>query len=345
MEALVAVGLAANIVQFVQVAGALISEANSISSSGSPSSIPQLRDLSNLTKQTALIKANLQVNPNLSREDEFLLDIASKCHSAGTELITYLDTFSVKPGSSNPLRAARASIKFKWEHHKLQDFVSQLDKLRETFTLSTILALRTSAKDSNEKMVGQLEALEAGSRTRGVENTATRDAIQHLVEIVQRQAGQKLDRIQTHIQDCITQIQELSKQLPQDRERGILKWLNFRQMYWRYEQIPSSYQQTCQWIFREPRDEDGWGDFRAHLTATDVVLPYFICGKSGSGKSTLMKFIADNPQTEKLLHRWADGEEILVINFFFWNLGTTLQKSVTGMLRSFIHSVLQRYPD
>jgi hypothetical protein len=71
MEALLAVGLAGNVVQFVQFAGELISEARSIMKNGSPKSIPELRHLSEtLTKQAGMIKARLKAsNATLAEED------------------------------------------------------------------------------------------------------------------------------------------------------------------------------------------------------------------------------------------------------------------------------------
>jgi hypothetical protein len=75
MEALVAVGLAGNVVQFVQGAGALISEANSIRKSGSPSSLPDLRKLSEkLTSQAAVLKTRLKASrATLAEEDQVRL--------------------------------------------------------------------------------------------------------------------------------------------------------------------------------------------------------------------------------------------------------------------------------
>jgi hypothetical protein len=88
-----------------------------------------------------------------------------------------------------------------------------------------------------------------------------------------------------------------------------------------------------------------WDDFRDHLERRDVVDPYWIDGKAGSGKSTLMKFIVDSPSTEDCLRKWATDEELIVIKFFFWNLGTALQKSSVGMLRALVLTVLKKHPE
>lgn len=61
MDALAAVGLAGNVVQFVQFAGELITETAEIKKNGGPSSLPYLRKLGvNLTIQAGLIKDRLK---------------------------------------------------------------------------------------------------------------------------------------------------------------------------------------------------------------------------------------------------------------------------------------------
>jgi hypothetical protein len=74
MEALVAIGLAANIAQFVQQASTLISEAKSIRETGSPRSLPELRRLAeSLVKQASSIQQCLNTNSDkksLSLEEQ-----------------------------------------------------------------------------------------------------------------------------------------------------------------------------------------------------------------------------------------------------------------------------------
>jgi hypothetical protein len=72
MEALIAVGLAGNVVQFLQGAGALIAEANAIRKSGRPSSLPYLQRLSRtLTDQAAVLNTRLKsCSATLNEEDQ-----------------------------------------------------------------------------------------------------------------------------------------------------------------------------------------------------------------------------------------------------------------------------------
>jgi hypothetical protein len=61
MEALAAVGLASNVLQFVDLAGKLITTANEIRKRGHPSSLPDLEKLAEtLNSQASLVKAQLK---------------------------------------------------------------------------------------------------------------------------------------------------------------------------------------------------------------------------------------------------------------------------------------------
>jgi hypothetical protein len=71
MEALVAVGLAGNVVQFVQGAGTLLSLAVDIRKSGRPESLPRLKDLSTaLVGHAAVLKSRLKASIPLTEENQ-----------------------------------------------------------------------------------------------------------------------------------------------------------------------------------------------------------------------------------------------------------------------------------
>lgn len=71
MEALIAVGLAGNIVQFVQFSGQLLSLANEIKKKGAASSLLGLRKVAqNLTLQTRSIVTQLKANTATLEQEE-----------------------------------------------------------------------------------------------------------------------------------------------------------------------------------------------------------------------------------------------------------------------------------
>ena len=166
---------------------------------------------------------------------------------------------------------------------------------------------------------------------------------------VQGQTSAKLDSLQKDIKLCLGEILALRQDLllsdgSRARERQILDWLDFRQVSWRYEGIDRAYQKTYEWIFERSTSHPAWDNFLAHRH-NDVEDPYLINGKAGSGKSTLLKFIYEHSKTEEALKQWAGTNELMILRFFSWNLGTALQKTHLGMLRGLLHAALEQYPE
>ncbi|RYN23884.1 hypothetical protein AA0112_g9259 [Alternaria arborescens] len=367
MEALVAVGLAGNVVQFLQGAGTLIAEANAIRRNGSPSPLPQLRSLSKtLTDQAAVLRTRLKAcSATLKEEDQAsqclcgriafancvtqnLLDLAAECEEAGTQFITYLESFK-SHSSSKLLQSAKKAIKFQWSSHKIDDFAVKLDKLRGSLTLGTVLALRTSSESRNDEILGHLKAIQQDHKARNLDETDIRTAVETLADAIQDQASDKLDVIQDEIRLCLDEISSLrSERTPEEKSRSlesrVLRWLDFRQIFWRYKSVATAYQRTYEWIYDSPIMHNRWSDFPKYLQQ-DTGEPYFISGKAGSGKSTLMKSLYGHSSTGTALKKWAGTSELMKLHFFFWDLGTTLQKTHVGMLRALLHTVLDEHPE
>ena len=72
LEALIAVGLAGNVVQFVQFASKLVLEAEGIRKNGNPSSLPALRKLTEdlMVQATVIINSLKSSNATLVPEDQ-----------------------------------------------------------------------------------------------------------------------------------------------------------------------------------------------------------------------------------------------------------------------------------
>ncbi|KAK4183808.1 hypothetical protein QBC35DRAFT_466989 [Podospora australis] len=72
---------------------------------------------------------------------------------------------------------------------------------------------------------------------------------------------------------------------------------------------------------------------------------FHICGKPGSGKSTLMKYLLHDSEFYRLLRVWAGSNRLVLAGSFFWKFGTSLQKNMSGLMRSLLHTVLSDLPD
>lgn len=247
------------------------------------------------------------------------------------------------------MRSAKTAIKFQWSAHKIDGFLTQLEILRGSLILATVLAFRTKAESSNAEILEHLREIRRERRASELADGKLDATIQALAASFYQQANGKLEAVHNEMQDCLSQVIILRRDLlssnsSPDIESAILDWLDFRQISWRYEEVREAYQQTYQWIFENSNEHQRWTDFTTYLEK-DQAVPYFINGKAGSGKSTLMKFIYNHPRTTAALKRWAGPDELVVLNFFFWNLGTNLQKSHVGMLRALLHEMLQRHAE
>jgi hypothetical protein len=55
-----------------------------------------------------------------------------------------------------------------------------------------------------------------------------------------------------------------------------------------------------------------------------------------------MRYILENPTT--LQHLRSNGDQIKLLGFFFWNSGSSEQRSQNGLLRTLLFETLERYP-
>jgi hypothetical protein len=115
--------------------------------------------------------------------------------------------------------------------------------------------------------------------------------------------------------------------------KAILEALSFENIDYRETQIEDKYPQNCSWILDEQSPILPW--FKGPE-------PFFwVSGKAGCGKSTLMKYIYRNDKTKKELSQWADGKDLILAGYFFYERGGEDQKSREGMLRSILHQILK----
>jgi glycosyltransferase involved in cell wall biosynthesis len=127
------------------------------------------------------------------------------------------------------------------------------------------------------------------------------------------------------------------------RNYRLLQTLHFDNIWARHDRIVQAHSDTFTWIFKgvlpdrkEPIRYVEW------LRERNGV--FWIHGKPGSGKSTLMKFLLHHPDTAAHLQAWANGRNLVIATFFFWNSGTKLQKSQEGLLRSLLFEILRQFP-
>ena len=124
---------------------------------------------------------------------------------------------------------------------------------------------------------------------------------------------------------------------------NVLDCLYFRQQMDRYETVNSAHQDTYEWVVSDSGPSDAtWAPLVDWLEQGGGC--YWISGKAGSGKSTLMKHIFHHKRTHSALNTWAGEAQLGIAHFFFWHLGSGLQRSQNGLLQSLLHDILSQRP-
>lgn len=157
-------------------------------------------------------------------------------------------------------------------------------------------------------------------------------------------------------------IQPITFNVPSGRSQTlkekVLSKLAYPDMLLREQSVVEAHHNTLHWIFQREKEQDRpWASFCQWLEESDKQL-YWITGKAGSGKSTLMKFISqppasgspstlpedsDNqPRCAPFLRRWAGNQPLLIASFYFWAVGSPMQRSREGMLRTLLHELLKQ---
>lgn len=146
---------------------------------------------------------------------------------------------------------------------------------------------------------------------------------------------------------------DTSIRIPPGREKELesifVARLRFVLINDREGRIPDSYKKTFEWIFESKRsDLRSWSNFKDWLQSSEPL--YWITGKAGSGKSTLMKYICRenctlHPTCRESLQKWADDSKLVTANFYFWNSGSRLQMSQSGLFRSLLCQLLDQARD
>lgn len=149
---------------------------------------------------------------------------------------------------------------------------------------------------------------------------------------------------ETAIRDLLQQFrQEEKAKKSQSRQKKLLNTLYFEGINARENMIHGVASNTLEWVFDPPPESLTEWTKVADWLASPCSL-YWVCGKAGSGKSTLMKWLAGHNRTCSLLESWARDKDIVTAKYFLWSPGSSLQKSLLGLLNSILRQLLEKCP-
>ncbi|KAH7214187.1 hypothetical protein BKA60DRAFT_542793 [Fusarium oxysporum] len=143
---------------------------------------------------------------------------------------------------------------------------------------------------------------------------------------------------------------QLSPQRRQHLEQIFISRIRYDTIQERELTIKEAHKGTFRWIFNDNNAETSSIGFKEWL-ASDGSL-YWITGKPGSGKSTLMKYIlqpvdesSNANRCNEYLQQWAGDRKLTIASFHFWAIGSDIQASKEGLLRTLLVQLFRAHPD
>ncbi|KAH6977383.1 hypothetical protein BKA56DRAFT_588189 [Ilyonectria sp. MPI-CAGE-AT-0026] len=331
MDPLSALGFAANILQFVDIGYKLVSSVievhNSVTGTTSDN-FNVLDTVGNLENVSGRLRASTKQIP----DKEALYSLSVNCQALAEELLKICQSLKVKkPGST------RESISVAWKAWRKQDDMlsirRRLDEYRQQILLEVNLLLKRDQEFMGAKLValiGSTELVQDELRTlRSDMATKMEKALSGEAGLVGHLSG-KLDAFQDRMQ-CA------------NRQRGILRALQFDKMNERFEDVKKEHDETFEWIYQESTGDNDNIPFIEWLRSGDGV--FHVEGKAGSGKSTLMKLICRDARTNEALAAWAGSQQLILGHFFFWKPGSSMQRSLKGLTQSLLYTILEQVPE
>lgn len=343
MDPISALSLASNVVQFLDFGIKLVSKTHEIYNSAEGAEVRNIEldaIAQNFVSLSQRVKnRSRKVCAYATSDDEMALQaMTEQCNKIGEELIRALQKAKVQ-GAHKQWKSVRQALKSVLGRDKIQDLYDRLKQYREQIVvvLLVITSTKQTALDENVQGVNQ-NVVESELR---------------IIDESRQSRFQILDAIRrsnyspNNPQDVSTVSELLSDMISRtsDKKSGeiVLNSLYYPRMQDRREWISEAHAKTFSWALEgKTRDLTPWYDLKKWLSQEDGI--YWLNGKAGSGKSTLMKYIDQDHRTKKYLEEWASPLPLVVASFYFWNPGTSMQKSQLGLLQSLLYEVLVQKP-
>ncbi|KAH6845799.1 hypothetical protein B0I37DRAFT_381167 [Chaetomium sp. MPI-CAGE-AT-0009] len=372
MDPISALSIAAGIVAFVDFGAKVVSLCLEIqgSENGRPAALSaletELRDLSGNASHARDKVASLQAR--YPGQAESLARLAAECTQAEKDLRSLTDSLRPKPGHGLRARGAQVLVSARgiWKQGDVEALRGRLRSIREQTMMSVIMCISDDVAKSSAKL---------DSVDRGVEEALdilhplkmTIDNLQPEFHNISRSqplaTALERDKIAEGLWTTIATADQPdpSQTFPvrigepfkdsSHIHRKILRSLELDDMKARESQIDNAFPETFQWLLGDDGPDSGKPSarpptkFKEWLESQGNEPPFWITGKPASGKSTLMKFICIQNQVQTHLRVWSGQLGLLTCSVYFWNAGSSGQKSQVGLLSTLLHQLLYQRPD
>ncbi|KAK4194507.1 hypothetical protein QBC40DRAFT_290669 [Triangularia verruculosa] len=349
MEALAAVGAASSIVQLVDFTLKLIASGKEIRDSVTGSSL-QNEALEDVYKQ---MQSSLQSVENLvtsksSQSDELghreILSSARIAHKDCSEILSLLEKLKLKSGGHRRWDSLVAALKSMMGRKRVSEVEARLRI--ELASISIVLSRGIWAEV--QKLTVRVDQLIAKASHNGIKDERELEQLRHsfaglCTDARNAAAGNIPCDSDILVKDVEALHQGVRKYDLVEKmtftRQAVINSLHFESRAQRHETIHQNHRETFSWIYNTPSFRQ-WAEGGVEKGGI-----FWIHGKPGSGKSTLMKFLANNQQTQTCLDKWARPYKATIAAHYFWNLGTDMQKSLLGLMKTLVFEILRKCPE
>ncbi|KAM0435131.1 hypothetical protein ACHAPT_003221 [Fusarium lateritium] len=337
MEPLAAVALAGNVLQFIEFVGRLLKDASKIyvSASGLTPEDLHIQDICGKLGSFSVQLQSMPSSPN-AHSDKHLRDCAAACKKDCDDLFNIMMAVAAKGNSRTYWKSFSAALSQRLKAGEIQGLRNRIEKSQHFIERvremnHEVLQLRSTIKDWTTRA------------------TVWFDRLSHTQWCLSQQI-QTLIRDKSIPQNAIENICSGLRGLSIDTREcqqtmDILHSLDYQERPIRHSVIPEAHQTTFAWALRQDEPGESHGDsgsFHRWLRGGSDL--FWVSGKPGSGKSTFMKFAAGHKETPECLRQWAGNGELVLAKHFFTIYGTAIQRSLEGLVRSLLHSILEGQP-
>ncbi|KAI0521650.1 hypothetical protein F5B22DRAFT_545879 [Xylaria bambusicola] len=332
MDGIAAIGLTANILQFVDYGARIVKRATEIyrSDDGKPLENGELEDaLIDLEWMGQKLKSN---EKHASSANMGLIKLTEACLTLSNELKSMLRDLKLKRTRHRVFWSFVQALRIDRKVLDMRELESRIFKLRDQICAHMIITLSEKANSH------------ASSSDILHTNQKIDDLANQMMQILKDRSWKEDGS--TAFADLAARW-ELFLKANQDQAkiRRVIKSLHFPRITERKSIIPVAHQKTFEWVLSPDNLVNFASWLQCPVTANYVNQPYWISGKAGSGKSTLMKYLASHEKTKSMLQAWAHGHRLMIASHFFWSSGTAMQKSQEGLFRTLLASIFLQAPE
>ncbi|KAJ4012547.1 hypothetical protein NW752_008246 [Fusarium irregulare] len=286
-------------------------------------------------EQLQKLKEKIERTRKLSDIEQSIISTGRDLESTVQDIKDLIKKLSIRPNAQFKFLEVGRSVA---NHLVFRNDIKDLYKRLETHNQKTREKLKLLlAGDRHTELWTALQNIRQQHMDLEIRETLRFEDIRRKLDVLVDQKSSDLHNFQKQAGALHTATQELEREEQKgSRQIELLKSLYFQELRQRWDNIDDAAGNTLSWLYDPSRTR-----FTTWLESESSDI-YYITGWAGSGKSTLMKHAFDNSRDR--LRKWAGPRTLLCANFFFWNQGFAIQKSLEGLLRSLLYQVLRQAP-